>query len=108
MRRHHRAIALAIALAVPMLASAQSGTPPSPSKDLMGRNAPGESFIRPFDRNAFGQGGLDNTGIGGPNPQRASQITPVPEPSQWALMLAGLALVGFIARRSSRSSRDDA
>jgi hypothetical protein len=26
----------------------------------------------------------------------------VPEPSQWALMLAGLALVGFIVRRNSR------
>ena len=90
MTRHYRAIALAIALAVPTLASAQSGAPPSPSKDFMGRGAAGESFIQPFDRNALGQGALDNTGIGGPNPQRASQVTPVPEPSQWALMLAGM------------------
>jgi hypothetical protein len=31
-------------------------------------------------------------------------VTPVPEPSQWAMMLAGLALVGFIVRRSSKRS----
>ncbi|HUP29067.1 MAG TPA: PEPxxWA-CTERM sorting domain-containing protein [Usitatibacter sp.] len=27
-------------------------------------------------------------------------MTPVPEPSQWAMMIAGLALVGFIVRRN--------
>jgi hypothetical protein len=30
---------------------------------------------------------------------RAGAVTPVPEPSQWAMMLAGLALVGFIVKR---------
>ena len=34
----------------------------------------------------------------------ARQVTPVPEPSQWAMMLAGLALVGFIVRRSQNRS----
>jgi hypothetical protein len=29
-------------------------------------------------------------------------VTPVPEPSEWALMAAGLALVGYIVRRSSK------
>ena len=29
-------------------------------------------------------------------------VTPVPEPSDWAMMLAGLALVGYIVRRGSR------
>lgn len=29
-------------------------------------------------------------------------VTPVPEPSEWAMMLAGLALVGYIVRRGSR------
>jgi hypothetical protein len=30
------------------------------------------------------------------------QITPVPEPSTWALMLMGPALIGFVARRRQR------
>jgi hypothetical protein len=33
-------------------------------------------------------------------------VTPVPEPSQWAMMLAGLALVGFVVRRNARGSND--
>ncbi|HET7728869.1 MAG TPA: PEPxxWA-CTERM sorting domain-containing protein [Usitatibacter sp.] len=40
-------------------------------------------------------------GIGRPKPSsHAAQVTPVPEPSQWAMMIAGLALVGFIVRRN--------
>lgn len=31
-------------------------------------------------------------------------VTPVPEPSEWAMLLAGLALVGFIVRRNSKRS----
>lgn len=36
-----------------------------------------------------------------------THITPVPEPSQWAMMLAGLALVGLIVRRNSKRKKDD-
>jgi hypothetical protein len=36
------------------------------------------------------------------NPPRASPVTPVPEPSQWAMMAAGLALVGYIVRRNRK------
>jgi len=39
-------------------------------------------------------------------PRNGHQVTPVPEPSQWAMMLAGLALVGFMARRNARSQDD--
>lgn len=42
-------------------------------------------------------------GIGRPV-GRYGPVTPVPEPSQWAMMLAGLALVGFIVRRNSKRS----
>ena len=35
---------------------------------------------------------------------RYGPVTPVQEPSQWAMMLAGLALVGFIVRRNSKRS----
>ena len=33
---------------------------------------------------------------------RYGPVTPVPEPSQWAMMLAGLALVGWIVKRNSK------
>jgi hypothetical protein len=42
-----------------------------------------------------------DNGIGRPV-GRYGPVTPVPEPSQWAMMLAGLALVGFIVRRNSK------
>ena len=33
---------------------------------------------------------------------RLGPITPVPEPSTWALMIAGFSVLGFIVRRSGR------
>ena len=33
---------------------------------------------------------------------RLGPITPVPEPSTWALMIAGFSVVGFIVRRNAR------
>ena len=33
---------------------------------------------------------------------RFGPVTPVPEPSEWAMMLVGLALVGYIVRRGSQ------
>lgn len=107
MRSHYRAIALAIALTASTVVSAQTG---GPSNNPIRRGGEGETFyygpLQNQGRSTFGQGALDNTGIGRPNPRNQHQVTPVPEPSQWAMMLAGLALVGFIARRSSRSRRD--
>ena len=41
--------------------------------------------------------------IGRPVGQFGPAVTPVPEPSEWAMMLAGLALVGFIVRRRNGS-----
>jgi hypothetical protein len=46
-------------------------------------------------------GATDLGGLGRPSPRsHSAQVTPVPEPSQWAMMIAGLALVGFIVRRN--------
>lgn len=107
MRSHYRAFALAISLAASTVVFAQSG---GPSHSPISRGGEGEIFhygpLQNQGRSAFGRGALDNAGIGRPNPRNQHQVTPVPEPSQWAMMLAGLALVGFIARRSSRSTRD--
>ena len=47
--------------------------------------------------------GPDLGGIGRPAARsHSAQVTPIPEPSQWAMMAAGLALVGFIVRRSRK------
>jgi hypothetical protein len=45
-----------------------------------------------------------NGAIGRPTAHYGPVVTPVPEPSEWAMMLAGLALVGFIVRRNSKRS----
>jgi hypothetical protein len=107
MSSRYRAIALAISLAASTVVCAQTG---GPSSNPIRRGGEGEIFyygpLQNQGRSTLGQGVLDNTGIGRPNPRNQHQVTPVPEPSQWALMLAGFALVGFIARRSSRSRRD--
>ena len=106
MRSHYRAIALAITLSASTVVFAQSG---GPSNNPVGRGGDGEIFYYgPLQnpRSSFGTGVIDNTGSCRPNPRNQHQVTPGPEPSQWALMLAGFALVGFIARRNSRSTRD--
>lgn len=96
MRTHYRAIALAISIGVAGLASAQGrDAGPNPTA-----RAPGGEvfFYAPLNRSDV----FDKTGIGRPNPRNQHQVTPVPEPSQWAMMLAGLALVGVIVRRNSK------
>ena len=69
---------------------------------------PAQGQSNPFargDKNSFFygnlQGPLSSQSLARPLPHVAP-VTPVPEPSEWALMAAGLALVGFIVRRSSR------
>ena len=102
MRSHYRQIAFAISLSVATLAGAQTGGNANP----VARSPDGEvSFYNPWATTqrgvVLGRGNvLDNTGIG--RAPRNVQVTPVPEPSQWAMMLAGLALVGFIVRRTRR------
>ena len=101
MRSQYRAIAVAFALSAATPLFAQTSPQPSSPNPL----ARSEVFLAPGGQpQIFGQGTFANTGIG--RPGSGAQVTPVPEPSQWALMLAGLALVGFIARRTSRKSRD--
>lgn len=106
MRSHYRAIAVAFALAAATPLFAQTGSSQGTNPVARGEDV---FFGSPVNRNqpqTFGRGAFDNTGFGRPNPRGQVQVTPVPEPSQWAMMLAGLALVGFIVRRSSRKSQD--
>ena len=106
MTRTFRSIALALSLGASAAAFAQA-QPAGPSNNPVGR---GDNvfFYGPLSgsqRSSTLGNPLDNTGIGRKQPRSApAQVTPVPEPSQWAMMLAGLALVGFIVRRSSKRS----
>lgn len=45
-----------------------------------------------------------SSGIGRPHTRFGPAVNPVPEPSQWLMMLAGLGILGFIARRGSTRS----
>jgi len=104
MRTHYRAIAIALALAATTAVYAQTSTRSSSTNPIAREDVFYGSSPSP---QTFGRGAFNDTGIGRPNPRNQVQVTPVPEPSQWAMMLAGLALVGFIVRRSSRKSRDE-
>jgi hypothetical protein len=46
-------------------------------------------------------GTIKDAGIGRPV-GRYGPVTPVPEPSEWAMLLAGLGLVGFIVTRNAK------
>jgi PEP-CTERM motif-containing protein len=100
MRRTYRALALAISLlAVAPFAAAQQSAAPANGNPLARSNG-SSSFY-------FGKPGSSplntSSGIGRPE-NRYAAVTPVPEPSQWLMMLAGLGIVGFIVRRSSHRS----
>lgn len=102
MRTHYRAIALAATLGIATVAFAQAGNPNSrggPDRDPF---ASGSITSGPradaIGRNSFGQSGLSRA-----QPRSTVvSVTPVPEPSQWAMMLAGLVAVGLIVRRNSK------
>jgi hypothetical protein len=71
--------------------------------------APQSAGANPFargDKNSFFygnlQGPLSSQGVLGRTTPHATPVSPVPEPSEWALMAAGLALVSYIVRRSSK------
>lgn len=102
MRAHHRALAIA---AVVLTAATGAFAQAEDTSTLRRR---GDVFqYGPL--NAGPSSSITNPLSGGVNPlnrntaaPRSNVVTPVPEPSQWAMMLAGLALVGFIVRRNSK------
>ena len=104
MRRHYATLALVVTLGAATAALAQ-GNPASrggPDRDPFGSG----SLMAPSPR--VGSGDIGRSSIG-QNGMRRGQpragitpVTPVPEPGQWAMMLAGLALVGWIVRRNAK------
>lgn len=96
MRTVFRAVAIACCLAAGGALAQQGGGAPAAGNNPFARS----------DKNSFFYGSLQGPlssqqGFMRPTP-RATPVTPVPEPSEWALMAAGLALVGYIVRRSSK------
>jgi cation transport regulator ChaC len=101
MRPHYRILALAISLGVASVAFAQANPHQRGGAD---RDPFGVGSVtasprsEDFGRNTFGQHGLKRA-----QPRTSVvAVTPVPEPGQWAMMLAGLALVGWIVRRNTK------
>lgn len=106
MRRHYATLALVLTLGAATAAFAQ-GNPTgrgSPDRDPFGQGsittpAPRVGSAEDFGRSRIGQSGM---GRATPRSGGAATVTPVPEPGQWAMMLAGLALVGWIVRRNAK------
>lgn len=97
MRPTYRAVAFTVSLFAATFAVAQQAAP-----------AAGGNALQRTDKNSFYYGTIHGStplntqsGIGRPV-TRYAPVTPVPEPSQWLMMLAGLGLVGYIIRRSSK------
>lgn len=100
MKRHLRTLSLALVLvAAAATAEAQSQANPAArgNKDSFYY---GTIYGAPRS-DPLGSPLAPQQGIGRPV-GRYGPITPVPEPSEWAMMLAGLALVGWIVRRNSK------
>jgi hypothetical protein len=97
-----RTLAIAIFLTAATAAVAQTRSADNPIR----RGGEVFSYGHNSSSGTFSSGNTGNsTGFGRPQPRSfQAAVTPVPEPSQWAMMLAGLALVGFIVRRNANRS----
>jgi len=97
MRRHYQWAAIAATLFATTLAFGQANSP-------SGGNALTRNNKTIFD-GGLGRSPLNtNSGLGRPAMRYGPAVNPVPEPSQWLMMLAGLGILGFIARRGSTRS----
>ena len=100
MKAIFRNAAIAVSLGLSATAFAQTASKAGANPVSRGDNI---FFYAPLQGNA--QGTMVNPLARSPQggmPRSHSQVTPVPEPGEWAMLLAGLALVGFIVRRNSK------
>jgi hypothetical protein len=105
MRPHYRILAtLVLSLGVASVAYAQAGSSNPSHRGGTDRDPFGAGSVtaaprsEDFGRSNFGQHGL----LRAQARTSVVAVTPVPEPGQWAMMLAGLALVGWIVRRNTK------
>jgi hypothetical protein len=99
MTRTFRTLILAVSVAASASVFAQAPAKPAGNPTARGDNV---FYYGPLERSATIANPLAATAR--PPTTGGRQVTPVPEPSEWAMMLAGLALVGFIVRRSQNRS----
>ena len=103
MNRHFNILAVALTLGLASTAYAQGTNPNSrggADRDPFGA---GSVTAGPRSNTDMGQNNFGQSGLGRPSPRsNVVTVTPVPEPSQWAMMLAGLGLVGWIVRRNAK------
>ena len=103
MFRTTRYLAVSAFLAAAFAASAQT-----PSQQA----AAGGNMAARGERHSFAFGGMRNPSVNGSESigkgavqrpaARFGPVTPVPEPSEWAMLLVGLTFVGWIVRRKTQ------
>jgi hypothetical protein len=104
MKRYLITLSLTVCLAAATTAFA-AGTNPTARGD---RDSFGFGAQNAQQPQRFGTGMSSTTpsnsgnGLGRTTARFGPAVSPVPEPSEWALLLAGLALVGYIVRRNSK------
>jgi len=101
MRPVSRTLAVAITLATIGIGTAFAQANPPAGSNPATRGDRTSFFYGPLSGKPQESGignSLNTNQIGRPKGNPGA-VTPVPEPSQWAMMLAGLALVGFIVKR---------
>ncbi len=99
MRPIFRTLAIALSLASIGIGASFAQATTSGANNPAARGSRDSFFYGPLNGRPNGiSDPLDTNQIGRAKVNH-SVVTPVPEPSEWAMMLAGLALVGFIAKR---------
>ena len=103
MFRSIRYLAVSALLAAAFAANAQT-----PSQQA----AAGGNMAARGERHSFSFGGMRSQSLHGSEPigkgavqrpaARFGPVTPVPEPSEWAMLLVGLTFVGWIVRRKTK------
>jgi hypothetical protein len=102
----HRTLAVAVTLGTLGIGAAYAQAPAAGANPAS-RGSHDSFFYGPL--NGKPQNGVLGNSLGGDlikrpkDGSRAGAVTPVPEPSQWAMMLAGLALVGVIVKRRNNA-----
>ena len=99
MRPIHRTLAIALSLASISIGAAFAGTAATGGNNPAARGEHSSFFYGPLSGKQDGLSSPLNTNQIGRSKINRGVVTPVPEPSEWAMMLAGLALVGFIVKR---------